>query len=160
MSKRKASAMGDQDVQFTDAPQGEYTQDQVLADIAAGRAGEFRTTGGAAPSGITQAFATQAGDRIIKEEKPLIGQPGLRYGFKRRRGKNNQISPKVARYLYRTRQRRHVPLKTKIRMQAMGRAWQPILRKARAIARSTRNSGRITRKDVALARREMGEPKW
>lgn len=156
MTKRKASAMTDQEMRDA-TPTDEYTQDQVLRDLASGRAAEFRTTQGAAPGGITQAL--QQVKQELKQDP--LGQPtlGLKYGFKRRRGKNNQISPKVARYLYRTRQKKHVSLKTRLRMQAMGRAWQPILQRARKIARDSRNSGRITRKDVALARRQMGEPK-
>lgn len=77
----------------------------------------------------------------------------LKFG-KRRRRKNNQVSPKVQRYMYKIRQRRHVSLAQKQRMSALGKKWQPVLQRAREIAFQKRGSKRITRRDVALARAE------
>lgn len=79
--------------------------------------------------------------------------PGFRYKKKK---KNMAVHPRVQRYMYRIRPRRTVSKQQRERMRQMGREWGPVLARAREIAKAN-NRGRISSKDYAQARREMGK---
>lgn len=109
------------------------------------------TQGPGTTSGSTASTTTTKSNLDNKADvKTGIKKEYFRYGRRRKAA----LSIKAQRYLYRIRPRRPVSMEQRKRMQALGKIWGPVLRRARAIAKEN-GRGRITRKDYAIARREM-----
>jgi hypothetical protein len=111
---------------------GRYTIDEIRAELR-----QQRRQGRAARAPVARARA------------------GPRQEFVRRHTKSMAISPKVARYLYRVRRKRPVSARQRMRMQALGQKWGPVLATARGYA-STAGRGRISKEDYRRARAAHG----